>query len=213
MKNVLCFGDSNTFGASSLQGDRYGRYERWTGLLQQMLGEDYYVIEGGLNGRTTVFDDPFDHTRNGLTSLPYVLNTHKPLDLIIIMLGTNDVKSHYSVTPKLIARGMEKLVTTIRGYEYGADCACNPEILIVSPILVGDVARCPYVAFDEAARERSIGLAPVYEALAQLHNCHFFNAASVAECGEDQLHMAPEGHLALATALKEEVLKIFQEFN
>ena len=94
MKNILCYGDSNTFGFT-LEGGRHPYHIRWTGRLQQALGPEYRVIEEGCGGRTTVFEDEIDLGRNGRTSLPVCLNSHKPLDLVILMLGTNDMKNRF----------------------------------------------------------------------------------------------------------------------
>ena len=92
MKNILCYGDSNTWGFIPGSGKRYTEDIRWTGLLQRGLGHGYQVIEAGVNGRTTSFDDPFCNYLNGWKSLPYSLLSAKPVDLLIISLGTNDLK-------------------------------------------------------------------------------------------------------------------------
>ena len=114
MTNILCYGDSNTFGHNPdavIPGDcRFTRDRRWTGLLQQALGEEYYVIEEGLGGRTTVFNDPSSEGRNGRDWLLPCIQTHQPLDLILFMLGTNDTKVMYSAPVEEIAQGMDTLV-------------------------------------------------------------------------------------------------------
>jgi lysophospholipase L1-like esterase len=91
-KSVLCFGDSITWGYVPLTAGRLLRAERWPGILQKSLGESYYVIKEGLNGRASVFDEPFRDGRNARTTLLAVLESHAPLDLLIIMLGTNDLR-------------------------------------------------------------------------------------------------------------------------
>ena len=113
MKTILCYGDSNTYGLKSDLVSRYPRNVRWTGILQEKLGSEYYVIEEGLGGRTTVWDDPVEDYKNGKKYLLPCLDSHKPLDLVIIMLGTNDLKSRFSVTPFDIGASMENLVKTI----------------------------------------------------------------------------------------------------
>ena len=110
MKTILCYGDSNTYGLKSDLVSRYPRNVRWTGILQEKLGSEYYVIEEGLGGRTTVWDDPVEDYKNGKKYLLPCLDSHKPLDLVIIMLGTNDLKSRFSVTPFDIGASMENLV-------------------------------------------------------------------------------------------------------
>lgn len=108
-KTILCFGDSNTHGYNSSNNGRFTETERWTCLLDAYLGSDYRVIEEGLGGRTTVFDDPIFE---GLSGYPYLfpcMMSHEPVDLLIIMLGTNDVKERFSATPANIAKGLERL--------------------------------------------------------------------------------------------------------
>ncbi|MBQ9959278.1 MAG: acylhydrolase, partial [Oscillospiraceae bacterium] len=96
-KRILCYGDSNTWGYIGGVGERFGRDVRWTGRLQTLLGSDYTVIEEGLNSRTTVWDDPVEMHKNGYTYLMPCLQTHRPLDLVIIMLGTNDLERRFHV--------------------------------------------------------------------------------------------------------------------
>ncbi len=198
--NILCFGDSNTFGTNP-SGGRWSRYTRWTGRLQQLLGEEYYVIEEGFSGRTTVFDDPLVPGRNGRAALPYALTCHRPLDLVIIMLGTNDLKHHFSALPATIARGAGELVNMVQRFDYGPFAA--PKVLLVSPILVGtDVEHSIYVDYGPEAFENSKKLSACYQKVAKQRGCLFFDAASVAEPSQiDQLHMDAKSHEALAGAL------------
>jgi lysophospholipase L1-like esterase len=104
MKTILCYGDSNTWGAVPLQSleliERFGRSERWTGVLQRELGQAYEVIAEGCNGRTTVWEDPIEGYKNGKEYLIPCLDSHQPLDLVIIMLGTNDLKARFSIHTK-----------------------------------------------------------------------------------------------------------------
>lgn len=97
MKTILCYGDSNTWGFEPVTRNRYGRTERWTGILRQELGLDYDVIEEGLNGRTTVWDDPIEGHKNGKEQIIPILKSHQPLDLVTIMLGTNDLKRRFGL--------------------------------------------------------------------------------------------------------------------
>ena len=96
-KTILCYGDSNTWGYDPVNACRYDRNIRWPGVLQKELGQAYYVKEEGLCGRTTVWDDPVEGHKNGLKQLTPILHSHCPLDLVVIMLGTNDLKMRYSV--------------------------------------------------------------------------------------------------------------------
>ena len=141
MKNILCFGDSNTYGFVPGVGMRATTAAtRWTGRLAKALGSDYYVIEEGLNGRTNAFDDPvdFDDTKNGKKAFPTILNTHIPLDLVIIMLGSNDLKLRFNATAYDIAKCQARLGEMARRITGEKNFDKKPaEILLVSPIHVG----------------------------------------------------------------------------
>ena len=138
MKTILCFGDSNTHGSSPMfaNGDwfRYGPDIRWPRRLASILGPDYHIIEDGLPGRTTCHDNPFDgEHKNGLRHLPVALECHAPIDLIIVMLGTNDLKSHLSLSAYDIAKGLSSLLRVIAASTAGPDGKA-PEMLVVSPV-------------------------------------------------------------------------------
>src|SRR3990172_7397939 len=115
MKAILCYGDSNTWGYDPTTQDRFPRQVRWTGVLAQELGPEYYVIEEGLSGRTTVWDDPVEGLhKNGRTYLLPCLESHQPIDLILLMLGTNDLKMRFSVPAADIAASVGVLVDVIQ---------------------------------------------------------------------------------------------------
>ena len=157
MINILCFGDSNTFGTNP-KGGRHSWNTRWPGRLQVLLGPEYYVIEEGMGGRTTVWDDPLEPGRCGIQALPMALQSHKPLDLVILFLGTNDCKAHFHASPRVITKGMENLCHTVQGFDYGEGYK-KPKILVISPIHIGtDMEHCPYVSFDETAPGKSMAL-------------------------------------------------------
>ena len=134
MKQILCFGDSNTYGLiPGTANQRYGWGTRWTSILDDKVRtKGYRVIEEGLCGRTTVFDEPFCTERRGTEMLPAILESHRPEDTIVLMLGTNDCKSVYSATPEVIGQGIEQLLDQIN--------TVNPDakILLVSPIYLGE---------------------------------------------------------------------------
>lgn len=201
MRQILCFGDSNTFGYTP-DGDRYPRDVRWTGALQKLLGEDYYVIEEGMGGRTTVLDDPYEPDRNGLRFLPAALQSHKPLDLVIICLGTNDCKSHFAANPEMTARGVEMLGETVEAFFF-TEKKKAPRILILSPVPMGeDLEKCPFASYNRESIEKSKALAGYYEQVAKSHGWLFFDLAEVGKAGSDQLHMDAESHKRAAEALE-----------
>ncbi|WP_320128978.1 SGNH/GDSL hydrolase family protein [uncultured Sphaerochaeta sp.] len=211
MHTILCFGDSNTFG-SNPHGGRWPRSVRWTGLLQQFLGSDYYVIEEGLGGRNTIFDDPLEPGRNGLALLPVSLNSHKPLDLVVLSLGTNDCKVLFNANPKIIAKGLENLIKTVQTTSQGDD-ATVPKILVISPITIGkDIESTRFASYDYQSYEKSLQLAPLFEKVAQEYGCLFLDASTVANPSEtDQLHMEAEDHEHLAKALLPIIKKQFND--
>src|SRR5262245_41824824 len=107
--SVLCYGDSNTWGFVPGTGARYALDVRWPGVLREQLGPEYWVIEEGLNGRTTVWEDPEVAGRNGQQYLPPCLQTHRPLDAVILFLGLNDLKTKFGATAETIAEGLAAL--------------------------------------------------------------------------------------------------------
>ena len=132
MKNILCFGDSNTWGYAPITKTRFDENTRWTGVLQKQLGQNYRIIEEGLNGRTTVHNEEGRPFRNGSDLLPVLMESHAPLDLVIIMLGTNDLKTKFNSTAQQIAENIKFVCELAINNEY------NPkaQILLISPTLV-----------------------------------------------------------------------------
>lgn len=202
MKNILCYGDSNTFGYIPITEERYSIEERWTGILQKLLGDNYRIIEEGCGGRTTVFEDPIYKDKDGKKYILPCIESHKPLDLVIILLGTNDMKTRFNVSASDIAHGMKMLVNMVQTYDYGAGCK-TPQVLVVSPIRIGENAhKLELSAFSKEAVKTSEELAKKYEIVARIQNCHYFDAGSAASPSEeDSIHMTKEGHKALASAL------------
>ena len=125
MKTILCYGDSNTWGYDPQKGGRYPKPIRWTSVLQETLGKNFDIIAEGLNGRTTVWDDPVEgEHRNGKKYLLPCLHTHKPIDLVILFLGSNDLKYRFSVTSEDIAKSVLSLVNIIKKAKQ--DRICSP---------------------------------------------------------------------------------------
>lgn len=130
-KHIVCFGDSNTHGYCAETGGRFSEKERWTCLLQELLGTEYLVLEEGLSGRTCCFPDPLYEGLNGLDSIYPCLMSHEPVDLLVIMLGTNDTKERFGASSACIALGLKRLIEKARSI---SDCWRNgPNILIVTP--------------------------------------------------------------------------------
>jgi lysophospholipase L1-like esterase len=206
-KTVLCYGDSNTWGAATVSrpDDRYAPDERWPGVLRGALGSDWLVIEEGLNGRTTVSDDPIEGAeRNGRTYLYPCLQTHKPLDVVVIMLGTNDLKARFNKSPWEIAQGIGVLVDMVRSAGVGRGGGV-PRVLVVSPAPTRETIPMHAEMFV-GAQEKSKKLAAAYRALAGERGVDFFDAGSVIESSfYDGFHLDPEAHSALGIAIAAEI--------
>ncbi len=204
MKTVLCYGDSNTWGYIGGTGGRMASDIRWTGVMQSALGCTFRVIEEGLSGRTTVWDDPIEGDKNGETYLRPCLATHKPVDLVVLMLGTNDLKQRFSLSAFDIAAGVEKLARVVMASEAGpADNA--PLVLLVCPAIVHAAADMMEM-FGEDAEEKSRRMAAYYRAVAQRCGCGFIDASCVVSvCGADGIHLDAAAHAALGKRLAEVV--------
>lgn len=203
LKTVLCYGDSNTYGFNPVNGMRYSKDVRWTGRLQALLGRDYTVIEEGCNGRTTVFDDPVDGWKNGLSYLKPCLNSHKPVDIVIMMLGSNDLKDVFHADAEMISKGAERLVIEI--YDFAdSKQGFRPVIILVSPPQIGpDICHSSFhYAFDETAITHSKQFTKYYREVAERNHCVFFDAAEYVKASEiDSLHLMPKEHEKLAAGL------------
>ena len=217
MKRILCYGDSNTYGvnpASTPENDepyRLAGNTRWTRVLQELPGsEEYEIIEEGLGGRTTVYQDdasPFTNGRDYL--IPCVLS-HYPFDLLIIMLGTNDLKvqfAPYASSELFALQAFLRDVLNPNLYEGGA----LPKVLLTSPIAIGDNYRNSFLygVFDENSYQVSKELPRVFEAAAKMFGCEFMDASRYAEPSPiDSIHMDPENHRKLAEAFAEKIREI-----
>lgn len=198
MKRILCFGDSNTYGYIPKGNGRYSEEIRWTGLLQKKLASKAVIIEEGLCGRTTVFQDELRVGRRGIESLPVLLESHAPLDFVIVMLGTNDCKTVYGASAEVIGKGIEQIITQIKLL------LPQTKILLISPIWLGEkVWQSEYdPEFNSESVKVSKRLKEVYQRSAQKHGCLFLAASDVAKASEiDQEHLDEKGHKELADAI------------
>jgi len=203
MKTILCYGDSNTFGYDPKSGLRYPADVRWTGVLKNLLGPDYSVIEEGCNGRTTVFSDPVEGWKSGIDYLKPCLNSHKPIDLVIIMLGINDLKRCFMASAADSANGAGLLVDLIKEF-LSEKQGFEPKIILVSPAFLGpDIESSPFrVSFDKSAIAKSHEFSGEFRRVAVEKGCIFFDAAAVAKASPlDSLHLTPQSHRNLANAL------------
>jgi lysophospholipase L1-like esterase len=203
--NVLvCFGDSNTHGSVPMRDlddiRRFGPHERWTGLLAADLGPAWSVHEEGLPGRTTVHPDPIEGLHmSGLAALPIVLGSHSPVDAIVLMLGTNDLKARFSVGPSDIAAGVERLIHSIRILS-GTPGRTVPRILLVAPPPILETG-CLTGMFT-GGRAKSEALGPMLGRSAERLRVDFIDAADhVRSSGLDGIHFDVYQHRILARAM------------
>lgn len=206
MKQIICFGDSNTWGYNPETAERYQWGVRWTSILQEKLTfEKARVMEEGLCGRTTVFEDEFREGRRGIASLPLLLESHAPLDVIVLMLGTNDCKSVYHANEKVIGLGIESLLKVIKEKQPTA------KVLLVSPIHLGDdVWKNEFdPEFDANSVLVSRQLKKVYQDIAKRYQIEFLAASDYAQFSiVDMEHMDEEGNRKLADAIYEKLLPL-----
>ena len=209
-KHIVCFGDSNTHGYCADPadcadgGDRFNETERWTCLLQQQLWPDYLILEEGLSGRTTVFPDALHESMSGLDSIYSCLMSHEPVDLLIIMLGTNDTKERLGANAAVIGIGLERLVMkakTVPAWRNG-----QPRILIIAPPHIGKglYLRPEGEPMGKGCPEKSRALAEKFAQVAENQGCFFLDAEGVAEFNQiDCMHLSRKGHAQLAAKLTE----------
>lgn len=206
MKTILCYGDSNTWGSDPAGKGRFPYEQRWVTVLQRRLGEGYLVIPEGLGGRTTVWDDPIEGHKNGSVYLPPCLASHKPLDLVVIMLGTNDLKMRFSVPASDIARGAGVLVDIVRKSETGVNGA-PPPVLLIAPPPVSTLTGFAEMFAGAEAKSKMLGR--YYRQIAQEKNCAFLNAGDVIVSSElDGIHFEAEEHRKLGEAVASAVTAI-----
>ncbi len=204
MTTILCFGDSNTHGTKPLPApemiERHGPESRWPAVMAAELGAGFRVIEEGLPGRTTVHDDPIEGAHmNGLTALPMLVGSHSPLDLVVIMLGTNDLKTRFSVGPSDIAASLERLVTMLRFY-CSAPGRTVPQVLLVAPPPILEVDWLGEKLIG--GRAKSLGLAAAIRASAERLGVAFLDAGTHIEVSPiDGLHYDAATHRTLGLAI------------
>ena len=209
-KRIVCFGDSNTWGHVAITGGRYDENTRWTGRLQNLLGDGWIVVEEGQRGRTTVWDDPVEQRMAGHKYLWPCLDSHAPVDLLIIMLGTNDTKPYFGVPARSIADGAGRLVDIARKCNFGREDKA-PKVLLISPIRLMPQTDYPHLFGQEAAAKSQL-FSQEFARVADSFGCYFLDAAEFAGPDPaDGVHLDAAGHGALASAIYQKVLHIFAE--
>ena len=219
IKNILCFGDSNTWGfvpgafdPETLYMKRYSILERWTGILRGIKGKNYHIIEEGLNGRTTNVEYPDLSGRSGTSYILPCLYSHSPLDLVILNIGINDIKVIFDRSMMEISEGMTEIIDLIKSTSYGPDMQGPPQILLLSPSALtheGYIDQNNESAF-KGGMEKSLSFNEYYEKIALEKGCHYVNLQSVVNYSEiDGLHYDKRGHAVIASVVASKINKIF----
>lgn len=214
MKRIMCYGDSNTWGNIPGVGTRYPEDIRWTGVASRLLGPEYTIIEEGLNGRTTSFDDFYVEYRNGRKGLGYALCAHAPIDLIVVSLGTNDLKYTGAVGSYKGLDELLRLIENATGNFPAAGCEIFPngvKILVVSPIhLYPDIATLRPESSITDKYEESTKFAEYFRRIAQIHGAYYLDASQYAQPSiVDCVHMEADSHKSLGIAIARKIKEIF----
>ncbi len=201
-KTILCYGDSLTWGSDPATGGRHPKACRWPDVLAAGLGSKVEVITDGLRGRTTAYDEYLsDSDRNGARTLPTALYTHAPLDLVILVLGTNDMKPHIAGTAIAAMQGMRRLVHIVRNHVPGPDMP-KPKVLVVSPPPLCKTEDVFTAEMFKGGIEHSIHLAKLYAQVANEQKCEFFDGGSAAKTSPiDGVHLDDANTVKLGEAL------------
>ena len=211
-KHIVCFGDSNTRGYCAKTGGRFDESQRWCCLLQKNLGEDYLILEEGLSGRTTCFQDPIHEALSGLDYIYPCLMSHEPVDLLVIMLGTNDTKERFGSSAACIALGLKRLIAKAMA---ATDAWQNGKanILVITPQNIDKryIDTEVGATMGRGCAEKSEQLAEEFEKISELMGCHYLDANQMITAPAndvDFMHLTEEGHLQLARALTDKIKEI-----
>ena len=220
-KSILCFGDSNTWGfipgrfnPETLYMERYEKEIRWPGVLAKNLGEKYYVIEEGLNGRTTNIEYPDIEGRSGVSYILPCLYSHSPLDLVILQLGINDLKIVFHRSIEEITNGIIEIIDLIQNTIYGLDMQNAPQILLLAPppLEHEGYKDADNILIFSGGLEKSVKFDRYYSEVAEEKNCHYLNLADYVNYSQiDGLHLDDMGHRITGKILYDKILKIFED--
>jgi lysophospholipase L1-like esterase len=206
MKRILCYGDSNTWGFDPVTNDRFETETRWPRVLGHTLGREYEVIEEGLGGRTTVWDDPIEGFKNGRDYLIPCLESHRPLDLVIILLGTNDLKKRFCLSAYDIAQGAGVLVRVVQGSQSGRK-GLAPQMLLLAP--PPTVALTEYAEMFEGAGRKSQKFSEHYGRVANELGCAYLDTSLVIVSSPlDGIHFEGREQRKLGKAVAEKVKEL-----
>ena len=209
MKQILCYGDSNTHGSNPADGSRFDLQTRWPGVLRGELGPEWWVIEEGCGGRTTVREDHVEGYKNGAAYLPACLNSHKPLDLVVLLLGTNDLKERFGASATEIAEGCGRLVDLCLNSQAGPSGQA-PAVLMMAPPPLAPMSGTKYELMFAGAEEKARKLGSECRKVARQKGCHFLDLDGVvASSPIDGIHWEAPEHRNLGRTVAGILRQIF----
>lgn len=211
-RRIVCFGDSNTWGFNAANEQRFSEEIRWTSRLANLLGDEFQVVEEGLSGRTSVIDDALFEGLNGLQYIHPCLMSHAPLELVIIMLGTNDTKERFNYTSFNIAQGIARLAnkakSTAVGFEGGF-----PQVLVIAPPPIGSsyIDTAVGKSMGTGCDIKSAQLSDHLEGLLEIQHTNFFDTKGLVEMNNiDYMHLDEEAHELLAQLVFNKIKSILR---
>jgi lysophospholipase L1-like esterase len=209
MKTILCYGDSLTWGYDPATSKRIDRNKRWPGVLRNDLGDKYIVIEEGLNGRTTVWDDPLHGGyKNGMKYLIPCLASHRPIDLVILFLGTNDLKMRFSLSAFEIAKSIRVLVNIILKSEAGVK-ENAPKLLLIAPPHITELSN--FREEFEDSKDKSFKLGKYYKKVVEEFDIDFLDSSEVVKASNiDGIHLESTEHVKLGHEIAKKVMGILE---
>ena len=207
MKTILAYGDSLTWGSDPATAGRHAPHHRWPDVLHRALGADVHVVSDGLRGRTTAYDDHLaDCDRNGARLLPTSLYTHAPIDLVILMLGVNDLKPHTAGSAIAAMQGMRRLIQIVRMHRQGFDDGYTAQVLVVAQPPLVETSDAEFATVFAGAPAQARKIATLYQTLTTDMGCAFFDAGTVAQASPvDGVHLDADNTKAIGLALAPQV--------
>lgn len=214
MKTILIYGDSLAWGL--IPGSKFERFPknvRWPGRLQELLGEDYDIIEENLCARTIQSDDPRPgfEGRNGMSYLAPCLDSHDPIDLLILALGLNEVKSLFTWTPDEVGKMIGEMIDIIKSRKPNFHERNTKILLLAPPVVIEDTGYWGDIWKGSAAKSKELG--KVFESVAKEKECYFFDLSKICKTGIDGVHLDEEAHEAVAQAILGNVIDIISDIN
>ncbi|VAX00340.1 Arylesterase [hydrothermal vent metagenome] len=212
MKSILVYSDSLSWGIIPPTRKRLSEKYRWPCVMERYLNQsnlECRVLEDCLNGRRTVWDDPYKAGRNGLVGVAQIIEAHSPLSLVILMLGTNDFQSMHDFTAWHSAQGLAQIIKAIRTADLEPGMRV-PEIVVMAPPKIEKPMGIMVEKF-KGAESKSVGLATQIHTVAQQNLCHYFNVAEVTSASKmDGIHLDSDQHVTLGIAMADYIAKLLK---